>query len=518
MAAVSARRKDSAQLDKQDMQKAGWKIDEHEKACYIDIDENDDDPNDKLDESQRTYSRWSELPNLVLEDIFTYLTPKERYYASLVCRQWYSAFYLPTVWNNFVVDDRTLTRQKYNYYSGWQYCLDHMRTQNCLARIGKHLRGIEFRPWHSFNNIYQFMTVLSWSMDKGLEHNPQRELEGMGQRIRSLVYHFPCNMSQRNDPEGIKLFGTGGQLLKGLKELMLRLSDLHTLKLIDFVLERFEANHLLDEVVCSCCTKMRVLNLVNVTTTHCPIMHVGLFLNLQVLTISPQNIDDDVISLLADTKLRHLHLLQNCYTPNHLSISACGVKAWRSLKATNPRLRVHLRVENLVDGEVVLQPEAPVHSITYWAPQARIRIDLLIRMLDHYKNTLAIYGHELLPRFSSPKSFDNRVDSLLLMMCRQCFNLDTLIIREKVSTSTLLLVARTAKNLQQLHVRRFAVILRCDWPRHSEWTDEFHLWLRRNSRSYEAVEREISQILGYKWHLLSDRDFKQLTINLKAGA
>lgn len=83
-----------------------------------------------------------------------------------MCRQWYSAFYLPTVWDNFVVDDRTLTRPKYNYYSGWQYCLDHMRTQNCLARIGRHLRGIEFRPWHSFNNIYQFMTMLSWSMDK----------------------------------------------------------------------------------------------------------------------------------------------------------------------------------------------------------------------------------------------------------------------------------------------------------------------------------------------------------------
>lgn len=53
-------------------------------ACYIDIDEDDDDANEKLDESQRVYSRWSELPNIVLEDIFAYLSPKERYYASLV--------------------------------------------------------------------------------------------------------------------------------------------------------------------------------------------------------------------------------------------------------------------------------------------------------------------------------------------------------------------------------------------------------------------------------------------------
>lgn len=108
------------------------------------------------------------------------------------------------------------------------------------------------------------------------------DLKNVGSRIRSLVYVFPCNMSQANDPEGIKLFGTGGQLLKGLKELLSKLRNLRTLKLIDFVLERFEAKHLLDEVLEACCTKMRVLNLVNVTTTHCPIMHVGLFINLQV--------------------------------------------------------------------------------------------------------------------------------------------------------------------------------------------------------------------------------------------
>lgn len=189
---------------------------------------------------------------------------------------------MPTVWNNFLVDDCTLTRQKYNYYSGWQYCLDHMRTQNCLARIGRHLRGIEFRPEISFNNIFQFMTMLTWSIKKGLEPDGPPDMKGMGARIRSLVYIFPCNMAQANDPEGIKLFGTGGQLLKGLKDLLSQLTNLRTLKLVDFVLERYEAKHLLDEVLDACCTKMRVLNLVNVTSLHCPIMHVGLFLNLQV--------------------------------------------------------------------------------------------------------------------------------------------------------------------------------------------------------------------------------------------
>lgn len=111
MSPLSAGRKGSGQLEV--MQKAGWKIDENEKgepsepgrqcqqttesflslslspfcslsACYIDIDDDDDDANEQLDESQRVYSRWCELPNVVLEEIFTYLTPRERYYASLV--------------------------------------------------------------------------------------------------------------------------------------------------------------------------------------------------------------------------------------------------------------------------------------------------------------------------------------------------------------------------------------------------------------------------------------------------
>ncbi|KNC31013.1 hypothetical protein FF38_03272 [Lucilia cuprina] len=486
------------------------------KACYIDIENDDDDANTvNNDDNNRVYSNWNNLPDIVLEQVFTYLTPRERYYAGLVCKQWFRAFYLPTVWDNFLVDDRTLTRQKYNYYSGWQYCLDHMRTQNCLARIGRYLRGLEFRPEVSFNNIYQFMTMLSWSMEKGAELNGPKEMKGTGARIRSLVYVFPCNMSQANDPEGIKLFGTGGQLLKGLKDLLSKLTNLRTLKLIDFVLERYEAKHLLDEVLDACCTKMRVLNLVNVTTLHCPIMHVGLFLNLQILTISPQNIDDDVLMLLADTKLKHLHLLQNCYTSSYLTIGHCSVKAWRVLKRDNPKLKVHLRVESMNDGEIVFQPEAPVYSVTYAAPKTKIHPDILMKMVDHYKNHLAVYGYETMPRFTSPKSFHNRIDSLMLLMCRQCFNLHTLLIREKVSTSTVLLIARTAKNLRRLYVRRFGTIIRCDWPRHPEWSDEFNIWLRRSCRSYESVEREVSQILGYSWHFLSDQEYKLVTADVQ---
>lgn len=40
----------------------------------------------------------------------------------------------------------------------------------------------------------------------------------------------------------------------------------------------------------------------------------------QVLVISPQNLHEDVIELLGYTKLRHLHILQNRYSPKDTTI------------------------------------------------------------------------------------------------------------------------------------------------------------------------------------------------------
>lgn len=72
------------------------------------------------EDENKIYSKWNELPDLLLEEIFSYLTIREKYYASLVCKSWYRAFNLPQAWSEFVLGDSTLTRGRYNYYSGWQ--------------------------------------------------------------------------------------------------------------------------------------------------------------------------------------------------------------------------------------------------------------------------------------------------------------------------------------------------------------------------------------------------------------
>ncbi len=78
-------------------------------------------------------SSWSNLPDLLLENIFSYLTMQERYYSSLTCRSWYQSFYLPNSWRTFVFDDKTLTRSRFNYYSGWQVKLSSTLTNTACC-------------------------------------------------------------------------------------------------------------------------------------------------------------------------------------------------------------------------------------------------------------------------------------------------------------------------------------------------------------------------------------------------
>merc|ERR1711973_190958 len=88
------------------------------------------------------------------------------------------------------------------------------------------------------------------------------------------------------------------------------------------------------------------------------------------------------------------------------------------------------------------------------------------------------------------------------------------ITRERISSSTVLLLAFTAKNLRYFYVRRNAIILKCDWKQKEVWSDEFYSWVKKSSRTYKDVEREVSQVLGFRWYALNDKQFKLTSVNL----
>lgn len=155
-----------------------------------------------------------------------------------------------------------------------------MRTSTCLNKVGKNFRSLVFEPMLNFYNLYEFMNMISWYTEK--QGSDNTSVAGVGTYIRRLKFTFPCNMANRDDPDSIRIFGTGGKLLEALKRLMRNLHNLKCLELIDLMLDSKEALHLMDDICANCTQTLSKLVLINTTRYHCPLLHVGVFINLNV--------------------------------------------------------------------------------------------------------------------------------------------------------------------------------------------------------------------------------------------
>lgn len=63
------------------------------------------------------------------------------------------------------------------------------------------------------------------------------------------------------------------------------------------------------------------------------------------------------------------------------------------MKRDNPKLFVHLRVESTNDGEILLQPGAPVRSIVYNSPKTRVIFFCLFHIrFVYYFSSIDIIG------------------------------------------------------------------------------------------------------------------------------
>ncbi|XP_042216465.1 uncharacterized protein LOC121862332 isoform X2 [Homarus americanus] len=413
---------------------------------------------------------------------------------------WRRAFYFPRVWYTFLLHDELLTKRKFNYYSGWQKLLDHFRATIFLNKKGKHIRTLIFQPMSNLFNLYEFLNISFY-----LNLKDPSILEN----VHTLRFHFSCHVAERSEEV---VFGTGGLMLSMFKRVLGILSGLKTLELRDLLLEGADGFELLEDVCTTCCETLQTLILINITKHGQTLLHPGVFINIKKLVISPQNLSEDLLELLGDTTLRNLLIVQNKYTEHGRALC---YKVWKKCRKQNPKLRVHLCTEGNTKTEIIWQQCAPVKSIVYDSPNTRVTTPLMIAIITLYKHDLEVFASTQLPRFYMPRSFHDRIDSALLLLVRQCPYIHTLAVREKVSTATVLLLTYSAKNLHFFYIRRNAILLKADWPMNPDWTPEFYTWLCKSAQSYEAMEQEVSQILGYRWQALTDKQYKNLKIDLE---
>lgn len=385
---------------------------------------------------------------------------------------------------------------------GYQHVLDHHRTQLCLNLMGKAFRRIIITPMESYFNLYEFMTIASYFAQR-YEDKPL-------QLVHTLDFTFSCHAAPEANEKNEFVFGTGGKLLEGLKKMVASLEGLKHLSLRDLLLDKTEAMTLLDDVAYSSCETLRSLCIINCTKECYTMLHAGVFVNLKKLTISPQHLGDDLILLLGNTRLRDLYIVQTKHTIQ--VTSSVSPKVWKECRRMAPFLRVHQLVEGKIKSEISWQEGAPVHSVIYNTPYSRITVSSVLNCSGLYCKDLQVYAYLKLPRFYMPRPFQDRADSSLILLCRSCPKLNILVIRERISTSTVLLIAYYSQSIRRLIVRRNALIKRCDWPHNPEWSDEFYEWLKKTSQSYEETAKEVSTLLGARWEPMNDNEFKLLRL------
>ncbi|KAK2192320.1 hypothetical protein NP493_34g05035 [Ridgeia piscesae] len=443
---------------------------------------------------------WADLPSVLLEDVYAMLTMRQRFNCSLVCRNWNDVLLAPRLWRTLDVRQETFRVRRVNRFhsGGFENRLSRYRVKMCLVRIGRHIHRLRVRPITDYFYLGQFLCVVSAFIEY-FEEYPLPNL-------RAFEFTFACEV---RDTDGLRVIGTGGKLLEELKCLLGNLRDLTEVTCNQLLLENDEAIGLLDMLINNSGHSLTRLEILNSTKIRYPLFYAGMLPRLRTLVITPLQLTPEVLMMVARHEdFRDLVIVQD---PHAGPAEVISSRVWWDIKMTSPQLRVTLECRRLAESELPIQENAPVQRVIHRSAISRITLPSVLKLIDEYRLSLRVYAHLGLPRRHGRRAFRERGDSSLVLLVRECTNLQTLVVRERVSTATLLIIATEARALRTLHVRRNAVLLRCDWPM-EDWDDEFRNLLKRTCKSYDLVEREISQLLGYMWTMMSDAAFKRLDI------
>lgn len=297
-------------------------------------------------------------------------------------------------------------------------------------------------------------------------------------------------------------------LFQQLTHFLSHLKGLESLHLRHLLLDIGEAEAFLLNLLTYFEQTLENLSIRNLTKHPYSLLHIGLFLNLHKLVISPQHLNDDVVTVIGSHQvMQSLVIVQDENTKGAQSVSA---EAWLQFKSCRtPPIEVHLRCEGRCTEDMIWQPTAPVVSICYSNPSAKLTNREALTIVDYYAETLTVYVQKGVQRRFRSRTFHDRADTALILLVRSCLNLQIVGIRERLSTATVLYAAHLCSYKKfLLCVRRNALIKKSDWPYNSgEWSTEFYDWLKTTARDYDATDREITKLLCERSVPMTDNEY-----------
>ncbi|VDN81394.1 unnamed protein product [Brugia pahangi] len=439
---------------------------------------------------------WAFLPDLLLEEIFSQLPIKNLGRCSQVCLNWYRVSQQDYAWRRFQYKDKMFTRRKYTSHAGWQHMIDHWKLRFLIMKATTKWKVLEIEPVTILFNLYEFIRVLTNFSEYYERNSLAKPLQG----IRSFSFKWQLHVHVRGEGQtervNISVFGTGGEMLKTLSLLLSYLHGLTELSLHELQLEPYECNDFIDDILYKFDSQLKSLCIINLTKVRRPFLQLGLFLFLEHLTVSPQHLNESIVTLLADLRhLKSLIILQNDKT---FGAKAVDSKAWLSFAKRNNHTRIHLIQAGKRQNALLIQPKAPVYAIIFDKSTGQLTNELT--------------QEKGLERRYRSREFTKRVDVFAIELAHRCSNLKLLAIRERMCFASALLLAQIARSHQTtICLRRNALLKRVNWAdgtvKSILGSESNQKWIKGHCKNFEILENTIRNITGTTATIVTDNRY-----------
>jgi len=312
------------------------------------------------------------------------------------------------IWYTFTFDGAIFTRKKFNLFRGYERILNSYRVQLYLPRKGQYMRRLIIKPIAEYHNMCDFLNILS----NFIHYHDYNDYPFPHLEEFSFTFHVLVSIDNDTNNQGAiinayyqhpnafirgkkRYYGTGGVILQTLRRFISSIRCLKRFYLNNLLLESdSDIGACLDELLENSSETLEYLEILNYSSHIIPLYIVGLFSNLNSLSISSHSLNDDVLLLFANhlIHLYRLNIIQDELTiPCRYSNSV-----WTEIDII---LRANKRqwfIRMVTKGKCKSEPfwpgsPEPIRAIVYDTCSTNVVQNWIYTCMEQYSETLETY-------------------------------------------------------------------------------------------------------------------------------
>jgi hypothetical protein len=442
--------------------------------------------------TEETIAEWTNLPEVILGNIFSYLPTVDRLCIGGVCKAWENAVHRPEVWECFDFSEKDVDEfgngldvlRSELFFSDFDGSISEAIVETyvgVIKQFGRSFRRVKilFRGRHSNRILYTLsdccLNITNLSVQR-MQQNVQ-VVRNHDSSYRQAIH----NIIQRNSK---------------LEELYVR--D------IDNYAESQQKSPL--PLGASHSYTIKELTIIQ-SFQYCNLGNFMYLVNLRELALEPHFLSYSLLYHLASRSLIKLHILA---ISKHMEFynEALQDWQWQEIKKQGPKLRVHclFRVgHEWTEKDIILKKEIPMKCLKY-AKYHLLNYPVLTNLVCNYSSTLVEFidfshflkSYELAQGNRSDRPEINRC---ILQIVLGCTLLRTLAVKEVLYSQNILFMLSANKNLD--------IFLREEQIEYSEFIsdprpyEEFDL-ISRSWVNFENFKFAVLHITNKHWNFYTE--------------